>query len=157
MPDQIIDDNGISGFVDDNGASGFVDDLGNYMLEATSPVTLGDQVLDNGLAALTDADTFCLCSGEPTTYTEATSTMMLTAQVISGGVFGAITSESPVGRSVSTKPMVKLPIETAGTARYWAAVDSNTQTLLVHGPLDDEHPVYTNSLINLPAIPIAIA
>jgi len=95
-------------------------------------LTLGDQVLDAGLAALdNDCDKIFICSAKPTTYTEATATFALgNKNWGAGAAFTAPAAGSPDGRIVNSVAITNGSVTGTGTATHWAAVDSAASRLL---------------------------
>jgi uncharacterized membrane protein YebE (DUF533 family) len=98
---------------------------------------VGDRVLDNGLSVLdTESTHMYLCSSEPATFTQATSTYALGNNNFGvGAVFGAPAAGSPNGRKVSSAAVSGGSITASGTAAYWAATDNTNSRLSVEGPL----------------------
>lgn len=92
--------------------------------------SLHNDVYDNGLNEIVNATTpvLHLCSQEPTTHTEATSTYTLgnkAAPTVTGPTDG-----SPNGRSVSISTFTDGTITGTGTGSHWAYVDNNDNRLL---------------------------
>lgn len=96
---------------------------------------IGSYALDHGLAVFdTDAVGIYLCSQDPTTYTEATSTYALGSKTWgAGGAFGAPEDASPNGRQVNSTAISDGEVTVTGTATDWAAVDASH--LLANGSL----------------------
>ncbi|MGW8177709.1 MAG: hypothetical protein ACWGQW_02775 [bacterium] len=90
---------------------------------------LHDDVLDSGLSLITsDATHLYICSAQPTTYAEATSTYAL-------GNKATITVGSPAdraggGRKVAISAITDGSVTGTGTAAYYAIVDSVNSKLL---------------------------
>jgi hypothetical protein len=93
---------------------------------------LNDNTLDNGLAALkAAADRIYLCSQEPATYTEATSTYALGNKTLAaGGVFpNPIAAGSPSGRQLTSIAVADGTITANGNATHDAIVSSGSSRL----------------------------
>jgi uncharacterized membrane protein YebE (DUF533 family) len=84
------------------------------------------RVLDNGLTVLdTESTHLYLCSSEPTTYTQATSTYALGNNNFgAGAVFGAPAAGSPNGRKVSSAAVTAGSVTANGTAAYLGVTDN---------------------------------
>jgi hypothetical protein len=94
--------------------------------------SLNNNTLDNGLSALkAAADRVYLCSQEPTTYTEATSTYALGNKNFgAGAVFpAAIANGSPSGRQIVSAAVADGSITANGTATHDAIVTSGSSRL----------------------------
>ncbi len=88
---------------------------------------LHDDVLDAALQELIDnVDGFYLCSQEPTTYAEATSTYALGSK--SSPTLGSIGNVTG-GRSLTVSAFTDGSCSASGTATHWALVDSVTSKL----------------------------
>lgn len=122
---------------DNSNASSTSNTITQVVSSAAVPI-VSARVLDFGLSELADiADKIYLCSAEPTTYAEATSTYALGVKDFGspGGAFGSPTPASPNGRRVASIAVSDGVASVTGTAVYWAAVDSAGSRLLVRGPL----------------------
>jgi hypothetical protein len=88
---------------------------------------LHDDILDNGLAALADADEIHILSQSPTTYADvATYTLGNAAAVV-----GSPSDRSPNGRKVTIGPHSNTGLVTAdGTRTHWALIDTATSRLI---------------------------
>jgi hypothetical protein len=92
-----------------------------------------NDVLDAFLDYLIDnASRLCICSEQPTTYTEATSTYLIGhADLASGDISGPVDGDVS-GRKITVGAALGLSVENAGTAKHWCLVDvSNTKLLYV--------------------------
>lgn len=118
---------------------------------------LNDNTLDNGLAALkTAADRIYLCSAEPATYTQATSTLALGNKDLgAGGVYpGAIAAGSPSGRRLTSAAVAAgAPgsITATGTATHSAVVSSAASRLEVAQALNASQAVTSGNTFTLTA------
>ena len=90
---------------------------------------MADEVYDAALQVFRDAVTPVLhvCSQEPTTYTEATSTYTLGNKT--SPTIGAQANHT-TGRKVEISTFTDGTITDDGTATHWALVDSNDSRLL---------------------------
>lgn len=119
---------------------------------------LNDNTLDNGLAALkAAADKIFLCSQEPATYTQATSTYALGNKDFAGAgnvYTGAIAAGSPSGRKVTSAAVVSgAPgsITANGTASHNAVVSSGVSRLEVAQALSATQVVTSGNTFTLTA------
>jgi hypothetical protein len=100
---------------------------------------IADRVLDYGLNILdTEVDKIYICSRQPTTYAEATTSgnYALGSKTFGiGGAFAAPADATPSGHKTSSTSFSDGSLSAAGTAAYWAAVDSANSRLLATGPL----------------------
>ena len=85
-----------------------------------------DAGLDAALTWFTDADLMILCSDQPTTYTEATSTYAL-ADV--APTFDAIANGDTSGRKRGVQAKTGVAVDTSGDATHVALVKSGDTTL----------------------------
>lgn len=116
-------------------------------------------VLDNGLTALdTLARTIHICSTEPTTYTEASSTYTLGNNDFgsAGAAVGSPAAGSPNGRKVTTVAITAGSVTATGTAAKWAIVDVANSRLLANGSLAASQSVTSGNTFALPAFDIRI-
>jgi hypothetical protein len=84
-------------------------------------------VLDAQLTAA-QGDRLCVCSAEPTTYTEATSTYKLAMTTLSGGDFTKAAGDVS-GRKNTLTAKTGITIDTSGTATHVAICDSTGSEL----------------------------
>ena len=101
-------------------------------------VFLDSSVLDNGLAVLSDnADRIDICSQEPATYTEATSTYSLGFKDhgVAGSSFGAPEARSPSGRKVASTAVTDGAVTGAGTATHYGVSDTANSLLVATNSL----------------------
>ena len=116
---------------------------------------LNDRVLDNGLTVLdTEADKLYLCSQQPATFAEATSTYAL-------GNKTAISVGSPAdgtvnGRRVTVGAISGGSITATGTATHYALVDSTNSRLLAAHTLSASQAVTNGNTFSLAAFDITI-
>lgn len=120
---------------------------------------VGSHVLDNGLASLKSLGSHVyLCSAEPTTYAEATSTYALGNKNFgAGAVFpGAIAAGSPNGRKVTSAAITDGSVTASGTASKYAVVDSANSRLLVAGSLAASQAVTNGNTFTLTAFDVRL-
>lgn len=87
---------------------------------------IDDQVFDGGLTAFHNAATSVyICSTQPTTFTQATSTYALGNNTwAAGSACGAPAAGSPSGRQVTVAAITAGSITGNGTASFYGIVDS---------------------------------
>jgi hypothetical protein len=112
---------------------------------------VGDYALDNGLNAIKSfADKIYLCSQDPTTFTEATSTYALGNNNFgAGNAFTGPAAGAPNGRQVSSVAISAGSITATGTAAKWAVVDSVNSRLLANGSLASSQAVTSGNQFTL--------
>lgn len=116
---------------------------------------LNDRVYDNGLTVLdTEANRLDICSAEPTTFAEATSTYSLGNKTSLS--IGSPAARSPSGRKVTVAAITDGAVTADGTAGYYAIVDTVNSRLLAAGPLNASQSVYNGNTFTLAAFDIGI-
>lgn len=121
---------------------------------------LNDNTLDSGLSALKSAaDKVYICSSQPATYTEATSTYALGNKNFgAGSVFpGAIAAGSPSGRKLTTAAITDGSVTGTGTASYWAIVTSGSSRLEAAYSLSSSQAVTSGNTFTLSAFDVRLA
>lgn len=117
--------------------------------------TLSDRVYDNGLTTLdNEANRIDICSTEPTTYTEATSTYTLGNSTSLS--IGAPADRSGGGREVTVAAISDGSVTGTGTAAYYAIVDTSNSRLLATGSLSASQSVTTGNTFTLSSVTIGI-
>lgn len=117
--------------------------------------TLGNRVYDNGLSVLdTEANRLDLCSAEPTTYTEATSTNTL-------GNTTSISISAPEdgdtsGRKVTLAAVAGASITASGTATHIAITDTVNSRLLLTVGITPSQAVISGNTFSLTSVDIEI-
>lgn len=113
---------------------------------------MADNIFDSGLAYLnTNGETVYLCSQEPTTYTEASSTYALGSKT--SATFGSPTNGATDGRRVIVSAITDGSVSATDTATHWAtAKDSATSELLSTGALSSSQAVTNGNTFTLDAI-----
>jgi hypothetical protein len=119
---------------------------------------LADSVLDGGLNVLdTLAQKIVICSQDPTSYTEATSTYCLGTKDFGtpGSAVGAPTTASPNGRKVTTQAITDGAVTANGTASKWAITGASAN-LYANGALASGQVVANGNTFTLAAFDIRI-
>lgn len=112
---------------------------------------INDNAFDQGLDYLdTNGTRVDICSQEPTTYAEATSTYTLGNSTVNTG---ATTNGAVSGRRVTVPAITGASVTGTGTATHWALTDG-TATLLATGALSASQAVTSGSTFNLGAFDI---
>jgi len=117
--------------------------------------TIADRCLDFGLNILdTEANRVDVCSQEPTTYAEATSTYTL-------GNSTSVTISSPAdrtggGRKVTLSAISDGSVSGTGTATHYSISDTTNSRLLVTGSLTASQSVTSGNTFSLEALDIGI-
>jgi hypothetical protein len=116
-----------------------------------------DRVLDLGLNVLdTEATHLYICSQEPTTYTEASSTYALGNKNFgAGAVFGSPAAGSP-GRKVTSAAVTDGSVTGTGTASHVAVVDGSNTRLLAVTSLSATQGVTSGNTFTLAAFDIKL-
>jgi len=117
---------------------------------------VADTVIDNGLSSLKSAARYVyICSSEPTTYTEASSTYALGSKDLgAGSVFPAAIAAGTNGRKVTTAAITDGSVTGTGTVAYWAITDASA--LLANGALSASQAVTNGNTFSLGAFDITI-
>ena|SRR3990172_3500587 len=115
--------------------------------------TASDLVIDNGPQYIKDnAILMTVCTTQPTTYAEATSTYKLADVVMASGDF-TLSNGDTSGRKVRVAAKSSVPIDTSGTALFVALVDAaallivttcTSQSLTAGGTVD--FPVWDDEI-----------
>lgn len=118
--------------------------------------TVGNRVFDAGLNVLdTEANRVDICSQEPTSYAEATSTYSL-------GNTTSISISSPTdgdtsGRKVTVSAISGASVTSSGSATHFAITDTSNSRLLIAGALSSGgQTVTTGNTFALNALDIEI-
>lgn len=90
-----------------------------------------DDVLDAALNYVkTYGDRICVCSAQPTTYTEATSTYELADVTVDSSDY-TVGNGDTSGRKAAVAQQTSVTVDSSGTATYVAIVDVSETKLLV--------------------------
>lgn len=116
---------------------------------------LNDRVLDNGLTVLdTEANRLDICSAEPTTYTQATSTYTLGNKTSLS--IGAPAAKAGGGREVTVAAFSDGAATGTGTGTHFAIVDTVNSRLLLAGLLNASQAVTNGNTFSLAAFTFGI-
>jgi hypothetical protein len=115
---------------------------------------INDEIFDQGLDyADTNGTRVDICSQEPTTYAEATSTYTLGFKA--GLDTGATQSGATDGRRVIVPAITDGEVTVTDTATHWALTDASS-VLLATGALSSSQAVTDGNVFTLGAISITI-
>ncbi|RBO54051.1 hypothetical protein DSD19_06200 [Rhodovulum sp. BSW8] len=111
--------------------------------------TLSNDVLDAGLQEIRDAASpvLYLCSQEPTTYAEASSTYKLGTKA--SPTIGAQAPRTGGGRKIEIGTFTDGTVDATGTATHWALVDGATSRLLATLPVPAPQAVTSGNPLSL--------
>lgn len=113
-----------------------------------------DNVYDSGLSYITSNGTrIDICSQEPTTYTQATSTYTLGNKT--SMTVGSPTNGNTDGRKVVVPAITTGSVTATGTATHWALTNASN-TLIATGSLTSSQGVTNGNTFTLDAIDITI-
>lgn len=116
---------------------------------------LNDRVMDNGLSALTSELTrLDICTQEPATYTEATSTY--TKGNKTSVSTGSPADRTPTGRKVTVPSITGGSVTGTGTATHWAGTDPGNSRLLAANSLSASQAVTSGNTFSMGAFDIGI-
>lgn len=117
--------------------------------------TLADRVFDNGLTVLdTEANRLDICSTEPTTYTQATTTYTLGNKTSLS--IGAPADRTGGGREVAVAAFTDGSVTGTGTAAYYAITDTTNSRLLATGSLSSSQAVTSGNTFSISSFKIGI-
>lgn len=120
------------------------------------PDTLHNDVFDNGLAPLTTIiENLYICSAQPTTFTEATTTYKLGTKA-TPTITGPADGGAGGGRQVTVSAITDGTVETTGTATHYALVDNSASKLIAAGDLAASQGVTSGNGFTLTAFNIQI-
>jgi hypothetical protein len=116
---------------------------------------LHDDILDDGLQVLTDdANALHICSQEPATYAEATTTYTLGNKAVP--TVSAPGDRTPSGRKVTVSAITDGEVTATDTATHWALVDTVGERLLATNTLGAGQAVTDGNVFTLAAFDIGI-
>lgn len=114
---------------------------------------INDEVFDQGLDyADTNGTRLDICSQEPVSYAEATSTYTLGNDTVNTG---ATQNGATDGRRVVVPAITAGSVTGTGTASHWALTDGSA-TLIATGALSSSQSVTSGNTFTLDAISITI-
>jgi hypothetical protein len=119
---------------------------------------VGDYALDNGLNGIKNfADKIYICTQDPLTFTDATSTYALGNKNFGvGACFGAPGPGAPNGRQISSTQITDGAVTGTATAAKWAVVDSVNSRLLANGSLAASQAVTAGNTFTLASFTIRL-
>ena len=116
---------------------------------------LHDDVLDNGIKYIDDyGEDLWICSSEPATYAEATSTYGLGYKL--GITISAPQAGDSSGRKVAISAITDGTVSGTGSAGYWAIIDETNDKLLAADELDAAESVTSGNTFTLGAFDIEV-
>lgn len=117
---------------------------------------LSDRALDFGLAVLnTETNRIVICTGNPTTFTGANSTLKVGHRDFAVGTAVAPPANAlPNGRSVATTAFSDGVVTVTAVARSWALLDTANQRLLANGDLGAPFSGTSGTAFQLPSFVI---
>ena len=114
---------------------------------------IADTVFDNGLTVVdTNGTRLDICSAEPTTYAQATSTLTLGNDTVNTG---APANGATDGRRVIVPAITAGTVTGTGTAAFWA-LTNGSDTLYATGSLSASQAVTNGNTFSLDAVSITI-
>lgn len=117
--------------------------------------TLHNDVFDSGLNILdTDVENLYICSQEPTTFTEASSTYKLGTKATPS--IAAPSDKAGGGREVVVSAITDGAVSADGTATHYALCDDSLSKLLATGSLAASQPVTNGNPFTLTQFAIGI-
>lgn len=117
--------------------------------------SIGNSVLDGGLDILdTLADRIDICSQEPATYAEATSTYSLGNETTI--TVGAPQDRTGGGREVVVSAITSGTVDGTGTATHFSIVDVSLTDLLATGSLSSSQVVTSGNSFTLTSFTVGI-
>jgi hypothetical protein len=111
-----------------------------------------DSSLDAMLDKVGAADRLFICSGQPSTYAEASASKNIATQTLSSAFSKGDSSAS--GRKLVLAAQSAISVSTPGTADHWAVGVSGTSTLLLVGTIISR-TVASGDLISFPSTALA--
>lgn len=116
---------------------------------------IADYVLDAALSKLsTEANRLDICSSEPTSYAQATSSVTLGNKALPS--VSPPTDRSGGGRKVTVAAISGGSVTSTGTASHYALTDTINSRLLAAGPLGSSAEVTSGGTFSLDAFDIGV-
>lgn len=116
---------------------------------------IADYILDAALTKLdTEANRLDICTQEPTTYAEATSTH--TRGNKTSLSVGSPADRTPNGRRVTIAAITDGSVTGTGTVTHWSICDTSNSRLLATGALTASQAVTNGNVFTLGAFDIGI-
>lgn len=115
---------------------------------------IADYVLDAAVEKVREATRLFICSAEPTSYAEASSTYKLGTKT--SPTMGAVGDRSGGGRKTTVSAITDGAVESTNTATHWALCDHSNSRLLAVGPLSASQAVTNGNTFTLAAFDVGI-
>lgn len=116
---------------------------------------LGNDVLDAALNRIkNNCENLYLCSTEPTTFAQASSTYKLGTKASPG--FTGPADRTGGGRDVTINAITDGTVNGTGTAGFWALTDDSASELLAVGSLSATQGVTSGNVFSLTSMKIGI-
>lgn len=115
--------------------------------------TLHDDILDNGLAALDNADVLHICSAEPSSFANVSA---VTLGNKASPSIGAVGDRTGGGRKRTVAAIADGEVTGTGTASHWALVDAANSKLLAANTLSSSQSVTDGNTFTLAAFDVGI-
>lgn len=117
--------------------------------------SLHDDVFDNGLSVLNaNVENLYICSQEPTTFVEASSTYKLGTKASPS--VAAPSDRTGGGREAVVSAITDGSVTVTGTASHWALCDDSASKLLATAPLSSPQAVTSGNPFTLNSFAIGI-
>ena len=113
-----------------------------------------DVAFDAALAVVIDSSALFICSQEPTTYAQATSTYALGTKA--SPTLGAAADRTPNGRKTTVSAITDGTVSGTGTATHWALVKATGSLLRATGALSASQAVTSGNTFTLAAFDVGI-
>lgn len=117
---------------------------------------VNDTALDALLTQVANADRAYICSQEPATFTEATSTYAR-GNKTSGLSWGAAADRSPNGRKRTLAAITGGSVTSTGSVTHWALVQNTGSVLWATGALSASQSVTNGNTFALGALDVGVA
>jgi hypothetical protein len=116
---------------------------------------IADRAYDAALSLLqTEVNRLDICSAEPTSYAQATSTLTLGLKV--NPTLSAPADRTPNGRKTAVSAITNGSVTATGTATHWALSDTVNSRLLAAGPLQASQAVTSGNVFTLNAFDVGL-
>jgi hypothetical protein len=117
--------------------------------------SLSDNVFDDGLNHIGDnVENLYICSAEPTTFAEASSTYKLGTKA--SPTFTGPANGDASGRKITCDAISDGTVDADGTASHWALTDNSANELVAAGSLSSSQGVTNGNTFTLTAFDIEI-
>ena len=117
-----------------------------------------DDVLDSALNYLkNNGDRLCICSAEPTTYTEAITTYKLAITTIDSADYTGPANGDTSGRKIAVNAQTGITVDSSGNATHVAIAKSVATSTLLYVTTCTSQALTSGNTVNTPAWDIEIA